>query len=272
MPELPEVETIRSQLEKAVLNKQIKDVIVGDGRVVKGIPLKSFILQAKGKRIRDVLRRGKVLILKLESDLFLVFHLRISGWVVVSNAGERFSRVIFRLSGPLQPRGQSIHFCDRRVLGEIRLVKNWEKLSIIETMGPEPLEINKKEFSRLFIGKKTRIKPLLMDQHFLAGIGNIYAQEALFCAGIDPRKRVQDLLKSEINKLYHCLVSILKQSVEKGGSSIDSYRQIDGRPGGYVPLLKVYQRRGKPCLRCKTLIQRIVISGRGTCFCPQCQN
>ena len=267
MPELPEVETIRSQLKKTVLNKQIKDITVADGRVVKGTSLKSFILQAKGKRIRDVLRRGKVLILRLESDLFLVFHLRISGWIVVSNAGERFSRVIFRLSGSLQ-----LHFCDRRVLGEIRLVKNWEKLSIIETMGPEPLEINKKEFLRLFIGKKTRIKPLLMDQHFLAGVGNIYAQEALFCAGIDPRKRAQDLLKSEINKLYHCLVSILKQSVDRGGSSIDTYRQIDGRPGGYVPLLKVYQRHGKPCMRCKTLIQRIVISGRGTCFCTQCKN
>ena len=192
MPELPEVETIRKQLKNRVLNKQIKDVIVRDKRVIKGVPLKSFILQVKGKRIRDISRRGKVLILKLESNLFLVFHLRISGWIIMSNSEEKFSRVIFKLSGP-----HNLHFCDRRVLGEIRLVKNWQKLPIIETMGPEPLKITQKEFLQLFIGKKTRIKPLLMDQHFLAGIGNIYAQETLFCAAIDPQKKAQDLSKSE---------------------------------------------------------------------------
>ena len=220
----------------------------------------------EGKTIKDVLRRGKVLIIKLEKKLFLIIHLRISGWLILSKAKERFARVIFKLSN-----GQLLNFCDQRVLGELRLVKDWRHLSIIKTMGPEPLDINKKDFLKLFEGKKTKIKPLLMDQRFLAGIGNIYAQEALFLAKIDPRRPANTLNRPEINLLYKKIQYILRQAIKNKGSSVDSYRVLDGSEGGMEEKLKVYGREGELCCICDKPLKKIALGGRGTCFCCHCQ-
>jgi formamidopyrimidine-DNA glycosylase len=266
MPELPEVETIRLQLKKEILDKRIKEVIIKDERLIKGCPPKDFESRVEGKVIKDILRRGKVLIVKLEEDLFLALHLRLTGWLILSKEEEKFSRVIFKLSD-----NRFLNFCDQRVLGEIRLIDDWQKLPMIKEMGPEPLELKKEDFIKLFEGKKTKIKPLLMDQAFLAGVGNVYAQEALFCAGVHPERRTDRLEREELGKIYSCLISILKDAIRKKGSSVDTYRQIDGRVGEYVPFLKVYQREGKPCLRCKKPLKRKIIGGRGTCFCPNCQ-
>lgn len=267
MPELPEVETIRLQLQKEILNKKIEEVIVKDKRIIKGIDENTLKKQVSGKFIKNILRRGKILIIKLEENLFLIFHLRISGWLILSETEEKFCRVIFRLS-----EGGKLIFCDTRVLGEIRLVNDWENLPIIKKMGPEPLQLSEEEFIHLFSGKKTKIKPLLMKQEFLAGVGNVYAQEALFCAGIHPERVADELTKTQLMKLFSCLTCILKKAIEKKGSSVDSYRQIDGKEGEYMPFLKVYQRENQPCVRCKTLIKRKNIEGRGTYFCPECQN
>lgn len=266
MPELPEVETIKEQLRSKVLNKRIKGVSVRDKRLLKGVSVKKFKSQLEGKTIKDIIRRGKVLILKLEENLFLILHLRISGWIIAGKKEAAFSRVILVLSD-----NTHLQFCDARALGEIRIIDDWQQLSIIQTMGPEPLTLQKKEFTALFKDKKTRIKPLLMDQRFLAGIGNMYAQESLFCAGIYPEKSAQRLHAGELGKLYECLLTILRTAIRKQGSSVNTYRQINGNEGGYVPFLKVYQREGKLCIRCKTLIRRKTIGGRGTYFCPRCQ-
>ncbi len=266
MPELAEVETIRRQLEKEVKGKKIRDVVIKDKRIIKGISAGEFAARIKGKTLKEFLRRGKVLIVKLEDELFLIVHLRISGWILVSRGEEKFSRVILDLSD-----GRKIHFCDQRVLGELKLIDDWQKLPIIKTMGPDPLSISKREFIQMFSGKKTKIKPLLMDQSFLAGVGNVYAQESLFCAGIHPERNTDTLTPEELARLYTCLKDILKEAIRRQGSSVDTYRQIDGREGNYVPLLKVYQREGTPCVRCKTLIVRKTIGGRGTYFCPGCQ-
>ncbi len=265
MPELAEVETIRLQLEKSILNQKVKRVIVYDKRIIKDIKENDFKRHIEGKRIIKIFRRGKILIVKINEG-FLVFHLRISGWLLLSEKEEKFSRVIFELSN-----NKKLNFCDSRILGEIRFVKDWHTLSIIKTMGPEPLEITKEEFAKLFQGKKTKIKPLLMDQSFIAGVGNVYAQESLFCGGIHPERRADTLSNNELEKFYNCLVSILKQAIKKGGSSVDTYRQIDGKEGEYTPFLKVYQREGKPCYRCKATIKRKVIGGRSTYFCLRCQ-
>ena len=266
MPELPEVETIKCQLTKEISDKKITEVIITRKKLIKEIPPQTFKLKIEGKSIKDVSRRGKVLIIKLEDKLFLIFHLRISGWLILSKKIEKFSAVAFRFED-----NKLLNFCDTRLFGEIRLIDNWQKLPFLKKMGPEPLNLNKRQFIELFAGKKAKIKPLLMDQVFLAGIGNIYAQESLFCAGIHPERRTDALKRGELEKIYHCLVSILKEAIQKKGTSVDTYRQIDGKDGGYVPFLKVYRRKNKPCLICKTLIERKVVAGRGTYFCPHCQ-
>jgi len=266
MPELPEVETIKRQLKRDILNKKIKEIIVIKNKLIKGTSPQTFKSKVEGKSIRDVSRRGKVLIIKLEEDLFLIFHLKISGWLVLSEKIEKFSAVAFRFED-----NKLLNFCDTRLFGEIRLIDDWRKFPFLKEMGPEPLDLNRKQFVELFEKKKGKIKPLLMEQKFLAGIGNIYAQESLFCAGIHPERKVERIKKEELEKIYLCLISILKEAIKKKGTSADTYRQINGEDGSYLPFLKVYQRDRKPCLKCKTPIKREVVGGRGTCFCPHCQ-
>lgn len=266
MPELPEVETIRLQLCANVLGKKIKEVVIKDARVIKGVSKADFKSKVEHKIVKNVIRRGKVLILELASNLYLIIHLRISGWLVLSKTYEKFCRV-----GLVLNNGKILNFCDSRVLGEIKLTDNWHNLSIIKRMGPEPLTLKKDAFRCFFRGRKTQIKPLLMDQTFLAGIGNIYAQEAVFCAGIHPKRKADSLNKQELGKLYSCLVRILNKAIIKKGSSVDTYRQVSGESGGYLSFLKVYQRENKTCFLCGSLIKRIVAGGRGTYFCPKCQ-
>ena len=266
MPELPEVTTIREQLERSVVSKRIKEVIVKDKRLIKEIPPQKFKSGLKGQTIKEILRRGKVLILKLNERLYLVIHLRISGWLMLSKKKEQHARVIFTLSDK-----KLLSFCDMRALGEVKLVEDWRQLPIIKAMGPEPFEIKKEKFIELFKNRKAMVKPLLMDQRFLAGIGNIYAQEALFCAGVHPERKASSIKKERLEKLYDCLITILKAAITKKGSSANTYRQINGEQGGYIPLLKVYQREDEHCFRCKTLIKRKVTGARGTYFCPRCQ-
>ncbi len=266
MPELPEVETIKRQLTREILGKKIKEVIIIKKKLVKEISPQIFKSKVVGKFIKEILRRGKVLIIKLEERLFLIFHLRISGSLILSNCKEDFAGVVFRLADD-----RLLNFCDARVFGEIRLIDDWQELPFIKAMGPEPLDLNKKQFIKLFEGKKAKVKPLLMEQKFLAGVGNIYAQESLFCAGVHPERRADKIKRGELEKIHHCLVSILKEAIKRKGTSVDTYRQINGNKGKYTPFLKVYQRENRPCLNCKTPIKRELIGGRGTYFCPHCQ-
>lgn len=265
MPELPEVETIRLQLQ-SITNKKISEVIIKDKRVIKDIKAEAFRLAVKNKKIKDVLRRGKVLIVELSDGNSIVLHLRISGWIIIGDGNEKYSRVVFCFSS-----GVCMSFCDSRVLGEIKLARDWKQVPIIKRMGPDPLELDKKGFLELFSGKKTKIKPLLMDQDFLAGVGNIYAQEALFCAGVHPERNADKITSAEMGKIYQCLVKILKDAIKNRGSSVDTYRAPDGSQDNYQDRLKVYGRQGEPCCKCKNPLKKKSIAGRGTCFCPYCQ-
>jgi formamidopyrimidine-DNA glycosylase len=266
MPELPEVETIRLHLCRQAKGKTIKEVIIKDKRLIKGISPQVFKAEVEGKTITDILRKGKVLIICLSSGKYIIFHLRISGWIILSSNEEKFCRVVFKLSN-----SKALSFCDSRVLGEIKLSEDWQKFPLIKRMGPDPFDLKKKSFIELFNGRKTKVKPLLMDQNFLAGVGNIYAQEALFCAGIHPERRADKLTSQEIGKIYDCLTSILKDAISKKGSSVDTYRAPDGSQDNYQSQLKVYGREGNPCPRCNKPIKKKSIGGRGTCFCPYCQ-
>ena len=265
MPELPEVETIKQDLQRHILGKRIKEVIIKEARSIKEPKPLEFKKRIQGQRIKEIKRRGKVLSFKLTSNAFIVIHLRLTGWFTLTQDIDKAARVIFKLS-----KG-TLNFCDPRLLGELRLVKDWQDLAIIKKMGPEPLDISEEDFILRFTGKKTKIKPLIMDQHFLAGIGNIYTAESLFCAGIHPGMNTNRLSRRELVKLYTCLIQILKAAIRCRGSSVDTYRDLDGREGRYVNKLQVYGRANQPCYKCRTPIKRIALAGRGTYFCPKCQ-
>lgn len=265
MPELPEVETLRRQLEKAVCGERIKDVMVLDKRIIKDIGVKKFCIQLKHVTITGVHRRGKVLVFGLDSGKSLVVHLRISGWIVVSRHKEPYTRLLIKL------KGKFLCVCDQRILGEVRICSEWQKLPFVKNMGPEALEISRCDFVALCKSRSAKIKPLLMDQRCIAGVGNIYAQEALYDARIHPARAAHTLTHEEISRLYRSLRKVLQKAISNRGTSFDTFRQLDGEKGEHELFLKVYQRKGMLCLRCHRRIQRCIVGGRGTYLCAHCQ-
>lgn len=265
MPELPEVETIKRELEKAVLNKKILEVIVNNPKVIKEPKKEEFIREVKGVIIKNVLRKGKLLILELSNGKSLCIHLKLTGQLIYPGEPEK-ARVSFRLSD-----GKFLDYRDQRLLGELRLVDDWQNLKFIRELGPEPFEITSEEFKEMLSKKKKNIKVLLMDQTFISGVGNLYANEALFRAKINPQRQASSLSDGEKELLFKEIKDTLNEAIKYKGSSVDQYLQLSGEPGEYVKYHKVYDCEGKPCLVCKTPIKRIVLGGRGTYFCPKCQ-
>jgi len=265
MPELPEVETIKRDLAKKIINKKIVAIKINKPKVVKEPSLNLFKKRLLGAKIKEVKRRAKLLIFKFKEDKFLIIHLRISGWLLYGKA-DPGARVVFGLSDQ-----KFLNYMDQRVLGELRLRKNYKDLKFIKTLGPEPANINLEDFKTLLKQRSTKIKVFLLDQTLIAGIGNIYAQEALFLAKIDPRRKAKSLNESEARRLHKKINSVLKEAIKYKGSSVDSYRDLSGDRGGMEKRLKVYSRKGKPCLTCKRPITKIALGGRGTCFCSHCQ-
>jgi len=274
MPELPEVETIRQDMIKKVKGKKIKKVKVKDGRNIKILSPSEFQKKLVGKTIEDIERRGKFLILHLSSNELLIFHLKLTGRLLFfSKEIEKepdYTRIIFTFTDE-----SKLFFTDMRVFAEVILIPQDEIESIdaIKNMGPEPLssDFTCEKFKEILRGKKGKIKPLLMDQTVLAGIGNIYSQEALYRAGIHPERPVSKLSEKEIELLYQALVEVLKEAIKYRGSSVDAYVDLDGKEGEFVPHLRVYGREGQRCFRCNFPIKKKKIGGRGTYFCSQCQ-
>ena len=273
MPELPEVETIRRDLELKVKGKRIERVIIRNEKSVKAPSPGEFVLKMEGKVFYQMHRRGKYLILGLDSGDSLVLHLGMTGRLIYSKTKEEidYSRVIFLLENSAQ-----LSFTDVRGFGGLWFVpdkKFEEVVSALASLGPEPLkkEFTQEKFKQLLKGKKGKIKSVLMDQTFIAGVGNVYAQEALFLSGIHPTRSPSLLLDQEIGKLYHSLLNVLREAISYRGSSVDTYVDLDGREGNYEPRLGVYGRAGSNCLRCGAVIERMEVGGRGTYFCPRCQ-
>ena len=265
MPELPEVETIKRELERAVLGKKITEVKIHNPKVIKQPKPEIFSKGLKNITIKNILRKGKLLILELSSGQSLVIHLRMTGQLIYPG-DARQSRVSFRLSN-----NRWLDFNDRRLLGELRLLDDWTSLRFIKELGPEPFDLTVDKFKEMLAGKKTKIKPLLMDQTFIAGVGNLYAVEALFRAKIHPHRSVSSLSNKEKERLFKQINAVLNKAIEYKGSSVDQYVQVSGDAGDYISYHKVYGREGKPCCICKTPIKRITLAGRGTYFCPRCQ-
>jgi formamidopyrimidine-DNA glycosylase len=265
MPELPEVETIKRDLEKVVLDKKITEVCVHNSTVIRQPSPALFKKGIQGLSVKNILRKAKALILELSNGKSLVIHLKMTGQLIYPGDAKK-SRVSFKLSD-----GKYLDFNDQRLFAELRLLDDWRTLPFIKNLGPEPFDLTQEQFKEMLRQKKTKIKPLLMDQTFISGIGNLYAAETLFRAKIDPQRQAQGLSDKEKESLFKEIKEVLNEAIQYGGSSVDDYVRLSGRQGDYVTRHKVYAREGKPCLVCRTPIKRIDLGGRGTYFCPKCQ-
>ena len=267
MPELPEVETIKTDLDKKILGLKIKTVEIKTAKIIKKPAIEEFTRKIKGKIFKKIVRKGKYLIFEFSSGEYLVIHLKMTGQLIYGGKKEQ-SRISFLLDN-----GQYLNFCDWRLFGEMHLVRDVKNLGGINKLGPEPLDKNftLKIFHEMIKNKKANIKSLLMNQSFIAGIGNIYAQESLFKAKINPARGAASLNSGEIKELFFSIREVLKEAIKLRGSSINTYLDLEGNKGKMGERLQVYGRKGKMCFKCMSMLKGIKIAGRGTAFCPNCQ-
>lgn len=271
MPELPEVEVIKEGLKRKVKNRRIAKVEVRFSKSIKNISPPSFRKRVIGREVKEISRRGKFLILSLDDSSFLVIHLKMTGQLIYCPPNEEMDKhtcLIFTLDNNFQLR-----FMDMRRFGVVYLVEGLEEITALADLGPEPLEDDFTSLSleEILKGQKRKIKIVLTDQRVMAGLGNIYATEALYQAKVNPERRANQLTKSEIKALHGAIKDILKKAISARGTSTDTYRDTEGKKGRFQYQLQVYQREGDPCYRCGARISQVKISGRSTYFCPRCQ-
>lgn len=270
MPELPEVETIKNDLIKLVLFKTIKETEILQSDIIKYPETGLFQEEIKDCKIRDIQRKGKYLIFNLSSLKEMVIHLRLTGQLIYRDkpAKEKFTKLIFYFS-----EGGLLYLNDRRGFAEVYLVpqRNYELINSLKNLGIDPLseEFSCEVFERIVKSSTVNIKSILMDQEKIAGVGNIYANEALFLSRINPKRPGNSLTSGEIQELYRTLLSVLKKAIRERGTSVDTYVDAKGNKGNFKPT--VYGNEGIPCPNCGTAIKKISLGGRSTYFCPKCQ-
>ena len=287
MPELPEVETVRRGLAGVLPDMTVTAIEVSSP---KSFPNDQKLVSRHvlGASIQAVRRRAKILLIDLNTDFSLAVHLKMTGQLVfrgidgtrfgaghpndslIGDLPDRSTRVVVTLD-----RGV-LFFNDQRKFGWIRLVStnNLETSTPLNTFGPEPLEpsFTFQVFKQqLYKRPSSSIKVVLLDQTTIAGIGNIYTDESLFAAKIHPLTKVKDISQPKLRTLYRELLAVLRLSIEKGGASDRNYVDAHGRKGSFTTFARVYKRKGEPCKRCGTPIERVVVAGRGTHLCPHCQ-
>lgn len=273
MPELPEVETIKRTLERQIKGKTVEDVVVSLPRILKEPPdPEAFREMLKGRKVTGVGRRGKFLRICFDPWV-LVSHLRMEGRYSLEPADApvvKHTHVVFRFTD-----GTELRYRDVRQFGTMHLWPKGEEFSRLplRKLGPEPLseEFTPEVFAAGLAKRRTGIKALLLNQEFLSGLGNIYVDEALFTASIHPERPVQTLNSDEVKRLYDSIRSTLLKAIEAGGSSVRSYVNGNGEMGMFQLQIRVYGRKGEPCHRCGSPIERRVVAGRGTHLCPDCQ-
>jgi formamidopyrimidine-DNA glycosylase len=270
MPELPEVETIKNELIPFVIGRRIAGVSLGWEGIVKKPSLTEFRHRLTGQVITGLRRRGKYLIFSLESGQALVIHLKMTGSLLVNHASDepaRHVRAVLHLDN-----GSEIRFRDPRKFGAMWLVTDPE--SLVGKLGPEPLteDFSAAVFSERLSKRKAPIKPVILDQHFIAGIGNMYADESLYEAGIHPLRPADSLSQEEIAKLHKAVQEILWAAIGNKGASVENYFRPGGELGtAHFEFRVAHGLGGKLCPRCGTPIERIVVRNRGSYFCPKCQ-
>ncbi|MBC7104555.1 MAG: bifunctional DNA-formamidopyrimidine glycosylase/DNA-(apurinic or apyrimidinic site) lyase [Firmicutes bacterium] len=271
MPELPEVETIRRTLAPLLVGRTITACRVSLPKVLDHRDPDSFVGAVVGRKIEDLTRRGKYLLFHLSGGRVLVVHLRMTGRLIYHppevgpEEPVKHTHVIFGLED-----GATLHYVDPRRFGRLRLAPAPARL---DSLGPEPLDggFSPEVFRRHLSGRRRRIKALLLDQAFLAGLGNIYADEALYRARIHPERPADRLTAREARALYRAIREVLDEAIRYRGTSIVDYVDGRGRPGEFQLRLNVYGRGGEPCPACGTPIARTRVASRGTYFCPRCQ-
>lgn len=273
MPELPEVETVRRTLEQLVLQKEIKNVTVTWPKIIKKpAEVEQFKDALVGQVMESIGRRGKFLII-YTSDFALVSHLRMEGRYGLYEPNEEIDKhthVIFSFTD-----GTQLRYRDVRKFGTMHLFKKGEEFNQLplSQLGPEPFsnEFTVKRMKQMLSKTNRSIKTVLLDQKLVVGLGNIYVDEALFKSGIHPERSANSLSHKEMVRLHHEIVQTLNEAVEKGGSTIRSYVNSQGQIGMFQLELFVYGRKGEECKTCSSELERIVVGGRGTVFCPKCQ-
>jgi formamidopyrimidine-DNA glycosylase len=269
MPELPEVETVKNELTPYIVGRKLTGVTLLWEGIVKTPSVEDFCSRIVGQKITGLARHGKYLVIGLTSDDLLVLHLKMSGSLLVSRDSvepPKYTRAIIHLDGRT-----NIFFRDPRKFGAMWLVK--ESSSVTQKLGPEPLEADftPQVLAQRLRNRKAPIKALLCDQSVIAGIGNMYADEALYAAGIHPLRLGGSLSSDEIERLHHAIQQILRAAIGNKGASIVNYYRPSGEPGTAHFEFKVAHGRGKTCPICGSAIQRITVRNRGTYFCPKCQ-
>lgn len=269
MPELPEVEVIAQGLQRLIGQSIIQEVEVLWPRSVARPEVPAFIQGLAGRQVLDVRRRGKFILFGLDDGRCLLAHLRMTGGFCVfprTTPPHAYVRVIFHLAD-----GRDLWYVDIRKFGRLYLVDSPDE--VLHELGIEPLsaEFTADRLADILRRRKGAIKPLLLDQRLIAGVGNIYADEALFRAGIHPLRRAAGLSMEEVRGLHAAIREVLQEAIDHRGTTLRNYRDADGETGQNQFRLNVYRRQGEPCRRCGTPIERIVVGQRGTHFCPLCQ-
>jgi len=262
VPELPEVETVVRSIApltgQRILSAEFRNL-----RVLRGGDPDAMSARLQGRRILAVQRYGKFIVASIEGGGYLTIHLGMTGRLLLGGACGKHSHAIFTFDRA------TLLFDDSRQFGSIEFSEGFPHR--VARLGPEPLEIPFDEFAAALQRHKTRIKSLLLNQTFLRGVGNIYADEALFRAGIHPRALTQRIRRDRARKLYDAIVAVLTEAIAAGGSSISDYVDAEGRQGFFQFSHRVYQRTGEPCATCRTPIRRVIVTQRSSHFCPHCQ-
>jgi len=285
MPELPEVETIRAGLANKILGKRIKKVSVNFSGTIKNNQ-SQFLRILTGNKFTTISRKGKLLIFKLDQDeRFLLVHLKMTGQLIYCHGDSivagghslpkllgcfpnKHTRVNFTFAD-----NSNLFFNDLRKFGYLKLVNEKELATVIAGFGPEPLatEFQVEKLADIFKTRQAPIKAVLLNQKLIAGIGNIYADEILYAAGVLPNRPARELKPKEIKAIFTATRKILKKAIKYRGTTFNDYADDEGKMGGFSQYLRVYGRADKKCLICGNLIKKMKVAGRGTHFCPVCQ-
>jgi len=266
MPELPEVETIKNEIAPVMVGRKIKTVEIFWDGMVKQPSAKEFCARVTGRTIEKITRRGKYLFLHLDKNGILMMHMKMTGSLLINPAHSRFTRAVLHLDN-----GTAIHFSDPRKFARMWLEKNED--AVIDKLGPEPIDkdFTVKTLADILKNRTAPVKAVLLDQAIIAGIGNMYADEALYDARVHPAKAAEKLSPAEIKRLHSSIRKVLLKGIEKKGASVRDYVRPDGKPGTAHDDFVVAHGTGKTCSSCGGSIQRIVVRGRGTYLCPKCQ-
>ncbi len=288
MPELPEVETTRRRITDKLVGRRIASIDVTKASYFFLTPPRTLQQKLEGRTVAELVRHGKYLIAQLDDGARLLLHLGMTGQLFTASAKsvrllrknaaldpeqqtgfapDEHTHLVFRFADG----GEAVLFRDVRKFGKVLWLAKGKTDERLDKLGPDALTVTGELLYQESRGRKVAVKSFLLDQGVIAGVGNIYADEALFRAKVRPKRAARSLSRAECDALAREIRAVLERSIETGGSSIDDYVQPDGSDGGYQNERKVYGRKGEPCGACGTVIKRIVLGARATCYCPSCQ-